>query len=190
MERRIDVERIQGLRRTASHVRRSIRATLRAKLKMRPRRVGLDRQQLVAHSVIAGGGALVLVLFLWAHLGLGALLVPPAAGPREQVAAAGPYRLGMVLDAGVLTVGRERSATITLRDAAGRAVDDAAVRMQPVMLSMPMAVPPAKVDTLGAGRYRVHLILSMAGSWRLDVTITRPQQLDHSASFAVGVRWR
>lgn len=147
------------------------------------------RRDLVAYGMIVCGGALVLVLFLFAHLGLGALLVPPVASARAQVVTAGPYRVRLVLDADVMTVGRQHTATITLSDSSGHTVTDAVVRVQPVMTSMPMSVPPAQVDPIGGGQYRMRPIWSMAGEWRLDVTIARRGQVDQHASFVVAVRW-
>ncbi len=47
------------------------------------------RQAHLAHGVILGSGLLVLALLAWVHLGLGALLFPPAPGPARQVATAG-----------------------------------------------------------------------------------------------------
>lgn len=149
-----------------------------------------DFQDLIALGVIGGGGALVFMLFLWAHLGLSAVVVPPGANMPQQSVVAGPYRVQMTLDASTISAGREHLVTLTVADTSGRRANDMVVHVQPVMLSMPMRVPPATVEVQGDGRFRVRPIFSMAGSWQLDVTIAQPNQAAYHASFPVNVRWK
>lgn len=143
----------------------------------------------VSRGVIIGGGVLVFALFAFAHLGLGAWLVPPAATTQRQVVKAGPYAAVLVLNAGQFTVGQHNSASLELRDGAGKPVDGAKVQVQPVMTTMPMQVPGAQVVAQGSGVYLVRPEFSMAGTWRLDATIMRSGQPAQHASFTVGVRW-
>jgi hypothetical protein len=51
-----------------------------------------------------------------------------------------------------------------------------------------MPVPPVDA-TWANGKYTAHPIFSMAGPWRLTVTITTPGQPPVHATFRVGVRW-
>ena len=51
----------------------------------------MERSDRIARGVILGGGLFVLLLLAWGHLGLGALLLPPAASAQQQTAWAGPY---------------------------------------------------------------------------------------------------
>lgn len=142
----------------------------------------------LSRGLIIGGGVFVFVLFAFAHLGLGAWLVPP--GPTaQQTVKAGPYAATLVVDAGQFTVGQHNSATVMLKDGSGKVVDGATVQVQPVMTTMAMNVPAAHVSAQGGGRYTLRPAFSMAGSWRLDVTITRPGMAAQHASFIVGVRW-
>jgi hypothetical protein len=149
-----------------------------------------DRTDRVARGVIIGGGVFVFALFAWGHLGLGAWLVPPAATAAQQTAKAGPYAATLLLDGGQLTAGTDNRATLVLRDASGQPLDGATVNVQPVMTTMQMNVPPARVAAAGGGKYVVHPAFSMAGPWRMDVTIARPGQPTQHVSFAVGVRWK
>jgi len=144
----------------------------------------------VARGAILGGAAFVLALLLWGHLGLGAWLFPPAANAARQTAHAGPYALTLALDGGQPISGAGNAASLLVRDAAGHPVDGATVRVQPVMTTMRMAVPPAAVSPLGGGRYLIRPAFSMAGRWRLDLTIAAPGQPERHASFDVGVRWK
>jgi hypothetical protein len=141
-------------------------------------------------GVIIGGGVFVFVLFASAHLGLGAWLVPPAATAVRQTAKVGSYVATLTLTAGQFTVGEHNSASLTLRDASGRPLDGATVQVQPVMTTMPMVVPAAQVAAQGNGVFVVRPAYSMAGTWRLDVTLARAAQAPQHTSFVVGVRWK
>lgn len=146
------------------------------------------RQGYVARGVILGSGLLVLALLAWVHLGLGALLFPPATGPARQVATAGMLRVTLLADSGEMLVGGHNIISLAVNDAAGHAITGAKVTVAADMLDMPMPVPP--VEAVWAnGRYTAHPVFSMAGPWQLTVTITAPGQSQVHATFRVGVHW-
>jgi hypothetical protein len=72
-------------------------------------------------SLIFGGGASVLLLLAWAHLGLGALLFAPAATPPRMLSEAGPYVVTLVADSGQFVTGDGNAVSLGVRDRAGRA---------------------------------------------------------------------
>lgn len=142
-----------------------------------------------AHGVIVAGGAIVLTLMMWGHLGLGAWIAPaPPTAPR-QVAMAGPYRVTLVLDTGQFTRGTNGAATLIVQEAAGQSVDGATVWVQPRMLTMGMQAPVVSGIAQGDGHYLVRPDLEMPGEWRLDVTLLQPGISDQHTSFDVNVRW-
>jgi YtkA-like len=146
------------------------------------------RQGYVARGVILGSGLLVLALLAWAHLGLGALLFPPAPTPARQVANAGMLQVMMLADSGEMLVGAHNTISLAVNDATGKAITDAKVTVAADMIEMPMPVPP--VDAVWAdGRYTAHPVFSMAGPWQLTVSISAPGQPPVHATFRVGVRW-
>jgi len=146
------------------------------------------RQGYVARGVILGSGLLVLAMLTWVHLGLGALLFPPARGPARQVATAGALRVTLLADSGEMLVGNHNTISLAVSDATGRAITGAKVIVSADMLTMPMPVPT--VDAVWAqGKYTAHPIFSMAGPWQLTVTITSLGQSPVHAAFRVGVRW-
>ncbi|HEY1390207.1 MAG TPA: FixH family protein [Ktedonobacterales bacterium] len=146
------------------------------------------RQGYIARGVILGSGLLVLALLVWVHLGLGALLFPPATDPARQVAAAGALRVTLMADSGEMLVGDHNTISLAVNDAAGKSIAGAKVTVAADMLDMPMPVP-----TVGAvwadGKYTAHPVFSMAGPWQLTVTISAPGQSLVHATFRVGVRW-
>jgi len=143
----------------------------------------------IARYGILGSGMLCLLLLAWGHLGLGALIVPPAPTVALQTATAGAYQVTLRLDSGQLTAGRHNTVSFAVRDRAGRAVPASVIRVQPVMTTMAMDVPAADVTAAAGGRYLAHPLFSMAGPWRLDVSIAAQGQPTATASFNVGVRW-
>jgi len=151
-----------------------------------PPRTRTDR---VAYSIIIGTGALCFLLLAWVHLGLGALLFPPAATAQAQTATTGSYALTLRLSSGQLTAAGPNAVTLTIRDAAGHALDAASVEVQPVMTTMPMQAPSVAAIPLGAGTFVVHPKFGMAGTWHLDITVMPRGGAAHSTSFVVGVRW-
>lgn len=146
------------------------------------------RQAYIARGVILGSGLLVLALLAWVHLGLGALLFPPASGPARQVATAGTLQVTLWADSGEMLVGDHNTISLAVDDAAGKAITGARVTVAADMLDMPMPVPPVDA-TWANGKYIAHPIFSMAGPWRLTATITTPGQPPVHATFRVGVRW-
>ena len=146
------------------------------------------RQGYIARGVILGSGLLVLGLLAWAHLGLGALLFPPATDPSRQVATAGSLRVTLLADSGEMLVGDHNTISLAVSDAAGKAVAGAKITVSADMLTMPMPVPTVEAAWAN-GKYTAHPVFSMAGPWQLTVTITAPGQVPVHATFRVGVRW-
>jgi hypothetical protein len=149
----------------------------------------LPRQANLARGVIVGSALLVLALLAWVHLGLGALLFPPAPDPARQLASPGPYQVTMLADSGELLVGDHNTISLLVSDAAHHAIiSGASVTVSAEMLTMPMPVP-AVPAIWSHDRYSAHPIFSMAGPWQLTVTIRAPGQPGVHATFRVGVRW-
>ena len=146
------------------------------------------RERRIAHGVIIGSGLLTLALFAWVHLGVGALLFPPAPGPARQVANAGAFQVTMLSDSGEMLVGEHNTISLLVRDADQRAVTGARITVAADMLTMPMPAPDVAA-TWAQGRYTAHPIFTMAGPWKLTVTILAPGQPAVHADFQVGVRW-
>ncbi len=143
----------------------------------------------IARIGIFGMAAIVFFLLAWGHLGLGALVFPPAATAAQQVTTAGAYHVTFTAASGQLTTTGSNAITFTLHDAAGHAIDGATVQVQPVMTTMAMPNPNYTVTSQGSARYLLHPAFSMAGDWRLDLTITQPSQPTAHTSFLVSVRW-
>ncbi len=158
-----------------------------ARRETRPQAISA-RQANIARSVIVSSALLVLALLAWTHLGLGALIFPPAPGPARQLASAGPYQVTMLADSGAMLVGDHNTLSLLVSDAAHHAISSASVTVSADMLTMPMPVP-AVPATWSHGRYNAHPIFSMAGPWQLTVTIRVPGEPMVHATFRVGVRW-
>ena len=143
----------------------------------------------IIQGLIVGSGVAVLLMLAWVHLGLGALLFPPAATSPEMVATAGPYVVTLHASSGQFVTGDGNAVSFDVRDRAGHPIVDAMVRVHADMTTMAMPVPDMAA-TARDGRYNVHLVFSMAGPWQLVVTVTAPGQVAVRVTFAVGVRWR
>ncbi|HEY7339578.1 MAG TPA: FixH family protein [Ktedonobacterales bacterium] len=146
------------------------------------------RQAYIARGVILGSGLLVLALLVWVHLGLGALLFPPAPDPARQIAIVGSLRVTLRADSGEMLVGDHNTISLAVNDAVGKAVAGATVKVSADMLDMPMPVPPVGA-TWADGKYTAHPVFSMAGPWQLTVTIAARGQPPVHATFRVDVRW-
>jgi hypothetical protein len=131
----------------------------------------------------------VLGLLAWGHLGLGALLFPPAATARQQTAHAGPYAVQLVMASGQLTARGPNTIVVVVRDAHGQPVERAHVQIAAGMASMPMVAPTLTGADQGKGRYLAHPLFGMAGPWQFDITVSLPGQPAHHVLFNVGVRW-
>jgi hypothetical protein len=59
-----------------------------------------SRADVLARGGILAAGLACLLLLAWGHLGLGALLFPPAPTVAQQTAVAGPYRVTLRLESG------------------------------------------------------------------------------------------
>jgi YtkA-like len=147
----------------------------------------LDR---LVRGVFIGGGLLALTMLAWGHLGLGALLFPPANAASVQTAVAGPYQVSYARPATGFTVGKENMALITVVGQNGAPVDGASISVGQEMTTMPMSVPPAAVTPQGGGRYQARMMFSMAGSWRVTISIARPGQAQSQVAFDASVRWK
>lgn len=148
-----------------------------------------DRSDRIARGVILGGGVFVLALLAWGHLGLGALLFPPAATAGRQTAHAGPYVVELVMASGQLTARGPNTILVVVRDAHGQPVEHARIQIAAGMTSMPMAAPMLTGADQGQGRYLAHPLFGMAGPWQFDIIVSVPGQPAHHAPFNVGVRW-
>ena len=70
-------------------------------------------------GVFVGAGLLVLGMLAWGHLGLGALLFPPANAASVQTAMAGPYQVSFARPASGFTAGKDNTALITIHGSNG-----------------------------------------------------------------------
>lgn len=148
-----------------------------------------SRADALARGGILASGLVCLLLLAWGHLGLGALLFPPAPTVAQQSAVAGPYRVTLRLESGQPTARGPNTMVLRLQDQAGQPITGASLRVAPVMTTMPMTAPDAEGLAQGAGQYIIHPVFGMAGDWRLAVTIAAPGRPAMQVSFAVGVRW-
>ena len=155
----------------------------------RPAPAHTDHSDHIARGVILGGGVVVLTLLAWGHLGLGALLFPPAATAHQQTAHAGPYAVELVMASGQLTARGPNTILVVVRDTHGQPVEGAHVQIAAGMTSMPMAAPTLTGADQGQGRYLAHPLFGMAGPWQFDITVAVPGQPAHHLPFNVGVRW-
>ena len=152
----------------------------------KPPAVWVDR---LMRGIIFGGGALVFALLAWGHLGLGTWLFPPAPSPMHQVAQAGAYTVTFQASSTQLTARGPNAVTFTVRDAAGHAIDTAAVQLDLVMATMPMSAPSVTAMPQSTGSYLAHPIFGMAGIWKMNVTIAALGQPTVHTTFQVSVRW-
>jgi hypothetical protein len=141
-------------------------------------------------GVFAGVGLLVLGLLAWGHLGLGALIFPPASAASVQKAMAGPYQVSFARPASGFTVGNDNAAFITIRGRNGAELEGAQVSVRQEMTTMAMSAPPATVAAQGGGRYEARMTFSMAGPWRVTVIIAQQAQAQCEVAFDAGVRWK
>lgn len=141
-------------------------------------------------GLIVGGGISVLLLLAWAHLGLGALVVPPPSMPAQMSAATDEYAVTVSAGTGQLVAGDGNVLFIRVLDRAGYPITAATVRVHADMTTMAMPVPDVTATAQGPGRYRSRLLFTMAGTWRLTVTVLVPSHAAEQVTFDVGVRWR
>jgi hypothetical protein len=148
---------------------------------------GSDR---LMRSVFVGAGLLVLGMLAWGHLGLGALLFPPANAASVQTAMAGPYQVSFARPASGFVAGNDNVALITIRGQNSAQLEGAQVSVREEMTTMAMSVPPATMTAQGNGRYQARMAFSMAGPWRVTIIIARAGQAQSQVAFDAGVRWR
>src|SRR5579884_2633500 len=150
---------------------------------------GLLPERLVnASSVVAA--VVCLALLAWGHLGLGAALVPPNPGPPVQTAVAGPYRVTLRAGPAPLTAAGPNTLSFAVADQAGHPFAGAKVALAATMTTMPMDAADLQAIPAGPGRFDVHPRFSMAGDWRLTLSVSQPGQPWRSVTFTIGVRWR
>jgi len=147
------------------------------------------RADYFARGGILAAGLACLLLLAWGHLGLGALLFPPAPTVAQQTVVAGPYRVTLRLESGQPTARGPNTLVLSLQDQAGHSITGASLRVTPVMTTMPMNAPDLEGQAHGGGQYIIHPVFGMAGDWRLAVSIAAPGRPAIQVSFAVGVRW-
>ena len=99
---------------------------------------------------------------------------------------AGDYDVTMIIDKNPPVVG-DNAVTVTVKDQAGKVVNDAKVVIDYSMPAMPgMPAMNYKTDApLKGDDYRATMNLSMAGAWNVAVKITRGNQTT-TAKFNVG----
>lgn len=103
-----------------------------------------------------------------------ALLLAACGGAPTLTQQTSSYIIKLSLDA--LKVG-DRTATLTITDAAGQPVVADAVTLAPTMLSMGMASPKGTAQASGSGQYTSQpLLFSMTGEWELDVIVQKGGQ--------------
>lgn len=146
----------------------------------------------IVQGLIISSGVAVFLALAWVHLGLGALLLPPSAPPTHLTATAGGatgYVVTLTPGSGRFTVGHDNLVSVQVRDARGNPLPNAVVSLHADMMTMSMPVPDAHATADGTGRYSARLAFSMAGPWRLTVTIVAPGHPKAEAAFAIGVDW-
>ncbi len=103
----------------------------------------------------------------------------------SQTAQVGDLHVTLQLDQAALG---ERLVELTVRDAAGQAVDVRAVRLRFTMIEMDMGQIEADAQPAGRGRYQARgAFFSMAGAWQVDATLDRDGQPSAQATFAVPI---
>ena len=111
-----------------------------------------------------------------AIIGLALLLAAGTAYAKgyEVQKKAGEYDVTVVFDRSTPTAS-DNAVGVTIKDAAGHVVKDAAVKIEYTMPAMPgMPAMNYKADAVLKGdEYKATLGLSMSGSWNLAVKITK-----------------
>jgi hypothetical protein len=141
-------------------------------------------------GVFVGAGLFVLGMLAWGHLGLGALLFPPANAASVQTAMAGPYQVSFARPASGFVAGKDNTALITIRDSNGAQLEGTQVSVRQEMTTMAMSVPAATVTAKGNGRYEARMAFSMAGPWRVTIIVRQQGQAQYQVAFDAGVRWK
>jgi hypothetical protein len=115
--------------------------------------------------------ALLLTLLLLAAMGCSGQPDTPAAFTRTQAGLTAT--LTLTPDSPVVM--QPVQLLLTLRDTRGHPVDGARVAWNLTMPDMAMPENTPKAVVLGEGRYRTKAIFTMAGKWRIEATVTRPE---------------
>jgi nitrogen fixation protein FixH len=85
----------------------------------------------------------------------------------------GEYEVTVTLDKNPPVAGSDYNVTVAVREAAGKAVTDAKVRVEYSMPAMPgMPAMNYKTNaTLESGQYKAKMNFSMSGSWNIAVKV-------------------
>jgi nitrogen fixation protein FixH len=85
----------------------------------------------------------------------------------------GEYEVTVTLDKNPPVAGSDYNVTVAVREAAGKAVTDAKVRVEYSMPAMPgMPAMNYKTNaTLEGGQYKAKMNFSMSGSWNIAVKV-------------------
>jgi len=151
--------------------------------------VRTSRSDRIAALLIGGMGLVVLSLLAWGHLGLGALIFPPAATAAHQTTSTGAYHVTFNATSGQLTAHGPNAVLLVVTDTAGKAITGATIHVQPEMTTMNMANPSYDARELGNGTYSVQPQFAMAGDWRLVTMISMQGNAPQQAAFIVSVHW-
>ncbi|HVT60715.1 MAG TPA: FixH family protein [Thermoanaerobaculia bacterium] len=140
---------------------------------MTPRDPARRRSALIIRAALAA--AALAVLFIFRGLIIAWFTGQPVGGGTSRTASA---RAGALTIDAALTPDppheRANALLLTVKDAGGKPVDDAEIRVafgMAAMGSMPAMHSDARVRREGAGRYRAEFDLPMAGTWNPEVTI-------------------
>jgi hypothetical protein len=103
---------------------------------------------------------------------------------------AGPYQVSFARPASGFTVGNGNTALITIRAGNGAELERAEVSARQEMTTMAMTVPAATITPQGSGRYEARMAFTMAGPWRVTITVGQQGQTQYQVTFDAGVRWK
>jgi uncharacterized iron-regulated membrane protein len=134
---------------------------------------------------------LALAMLTVAVSGCGASAPPtpasaPGAGSGKQ---AGPYTVSLTGAPNPAVRGSNALEAI-VTDASGQPVSDAKVTLDLNMTNMNMGKYTVVATPAGSGRYTSNVSYSMAGPWRVTVTVERAGQAAASAHFDFSVNQR
>jgi hypothetical protein len=137
--------------------------------------------------------AVALAVFMVAISGCG-VSAPPSPGSSTPSSAAssrqaGPYTVSLV-GAPNPAVRGINTVEIMVADANGKPVSDAKVTLDMSMTNMNMGKYTVVATSAGSGRYTGSITYSMAGPWRITVSVEQAGQPKASTSFDFSVNQR
>jgi len=122
------------------------------------------RKKMRTHDIVV---SFVLVLIL----GLAGCV--PASPKKQTTATSGALTMSLLMTPDPPTPMRETQAQLTLSDSRGQPVSATNVNMDLTMPGMAMPANRPQVVAAGDGVYRAKTIFSMAGTWKIEVTIAQ-----------------